>query len=64
MGDMVKCLDCKKTISDSSSKCPHCGSENHTKYNLWVNGIGGIVILYILVKWYFDLDINLLFGFY
>lgn len=60
MGKMIKCLDCKKKISDDTDKCPHCGSENATPWKMWTNMIMGLVGLYIVAKWYFDFDTNFL----
>ena len=57
---MVKCLECKKSISDDAEKCPHCGTENTTSFKMWYNGIIGFFVLYVIAKWYFDFDTNYL----
>ena len=28
---IIKCIECKKEISDKAKKCPYCGCPTHTK---------------------------------
>jgi predicted amidophosphoribosyltransferase len=66
MGELTKCLVCKKKISADAEKCPHCGSEEATKmgvFGMLLKGIGGIFVLYIIAKMYFGWETNFLYFF-
>jgi len=53
---MAKCKECGKEVSDSASKCPHCGVDNPTTTAGQM--FGGFVVLAVIVwfAWSFFSD--------
>jgi RNA polymerase subunit RPABC4/transcription elongation factor Spt4 len=45
MSKLVPCLECKKKISSTAAKCPHCGSDVPNNYTAW----GMVVILGVFI---------------
>jgi predicted amidophosphoribosyltransferase len=46
MSKLVPCLECKKKISSTTNKCPHCGSDVPNNFTAWVMVVS-LVFLYI-----------------
>ena len=61
---MVKCLECKKEVSEDADKCPHCGSTAPTttaKITGFISAASLAIFFYWMAKLYFDFDTNYLY---
>jgi len=51
---MIKCLECKKSISSDADKCPNCGTENTSTSKVWINGIASLVVIFLVYYFFFS----------
>ena len=49
MSKLVPCKECKKKVSSTATKCPHCGSGVPNNLTAWATIIGWGVAIYFII---------------